>query len=501
MKPVYALIAAAALLPVTALHAAITTTGDVQSSIPPGSTSYSLTSGGLVVGYNNAGTLTVDSGSSLSVTTQGQVGGGAVNYVNGAGGVGDVSITGAGSTFTYSYGTFQLGVSVGSSMEVTNGASATFGNLGVGYGAKETSSLTITGANLSLPTGTLYDGYSGTGNVTINGGSKVLLGRNVPMGQLAGSSGTLTITGAGTEVDMTSTFTGSSGIRVGYNGSSTLNIGDGALLKFTGVNNIVMGCAAGVSGTVNLSGGTVNLGGNAIYVGNGTGTFNFTGGSLISVGAVGTATVSMPLVQQGGLFSAGTANSTVGTATIYGTYTLGTAGTLGIDLADANGIVGTSSDYYAVTGNATLGGALAITTAAGFTPIAGETFNVLTAPSINTAGLVSNGMYRYSVIAGGSGQILQLTTRLLGDANDDNKVDLSDLNIVLNNLGTTTSNWSAGNFDGAPTIDLTDLNDVLNNLGTSLPSAASVVATPEPAGLALLAVGALLLKTRKNRRI
>ena len=55
----------------------------------------------------------------------------------------------------------------------------------------------------------------------------------------------------------------------------------------------------------------------------------------------------------------------------------------------------------------------------------------------------------------------------LGDANGDGRVDLNDLNIVLNNLGTATSARSAGNFDGAATVDLTDLNDVLNNLGDS----------------------------------
>jgi endonuclease/exonuclease/phosphatase family metal-dependent hydrolase len=86
---------------------------------------------------------------------------------------------------------------------------------------------------------------------------------------------------------------------------------------------------------------------------------------------------------------------------------------------------------------------------------------------------------------------------LLGDANGDGKVDLTDLNIVLNNLGTTTSLRSNGNFDGAPTIDLTDLNDVLNNLGTSNTGSA-ILATPEPASLTLLTLAVpLLLKRRK----
>jgi hypothetical protein len=93
---------------------------------------------------------------------------------------------------------------------------------------------------------------------------------------------------------------------------------------------------------------------------------------------------------------------------------------------------------------------------------------------------------------------------LQGDANGDGKVDLTDLNIVLNNLGTTTNLRSNGNFDGAPTIDLTDLNDVLNNLTTSLVNnsdASTRVDVPEPASFTLLATCSLFLigRSRGNR--
>ena len=95
-----------------------------------------------------------------------------------------------------------------------------------------------------------------------------------------------------------------------------------------------------------------------------------------------------------------------------------------------------------------------------------------------------------------------VSPELLGDVNADGHVDLNDLNIVLNNLGTANSAWTSGNFDGAATIDLTDLNDVLNNLGVTstigantaelLPAFVYAADTPapEPASLALLAGGA-----------
>ena len=99
---------------------------------------------------------------------------------------------------------------------------------------------------------------------------------------------------------------------------------------------------------------------------------------------------------------------------------------------------------------------------------------------------------------------------LLGDANGDGKVDLNDLNIVLNNLGTTTSLRSHGNFDGTATIDLNDLNDVLNNLGTSLSgdianrvAAAHIALTPEnvpePGSFAVQSLASIALLRRKRR--
>ncbi len=101
----------------------------------------------------------------------------------------------------------------------------------------------------------------------------------------------------------------------------------------------------------------------------------------------------------------------------------------------------------------------------------------------------------------------------LGDATLDGKVDLNDLNTVLNNLGTTSSLWINGNFDGAATIDLNDLNDVLNHLGVVVPTNVSAVsvatallagftpsAAPEPASLSVLAMGGGMLLRRRMAR-
>ena len=104
---------------------------------------------------------------------------------------------------------------------------------------------------------------------------------------------------------------------------------------------------------------------------------------------------------------------------------------------------------------------------------------------------------------------LILAPELLGDANADGHVDLSDLSTVLNNFGATTANWTSGNFDYQPTIDLTDLSDVLNNFGQSnsnastssliLQPSASPSPAPEPTSIPLFALVIPLLARRRRQ--
>ncbi|MGN6369470.1 MAG: dockerin type I domain-containing protein [Phycisphaerae bacterium] len=82
-----------------------------------------------------------------------------------------------------------------------------------------------------------------------------------------------------------------------------------------------------------------------------------------------------------------------------------------------------------------------------------------------------------------------IAPELVGDANADGKVDLTDLSTVLNHFGAQTSAWTSGNFDGGATINLTDLSDVLNNFGLTYAGAAAgpaVAVAPEPASVAFL---------------
>ncbi len=102
---------------------------------------------------------------------------------------------------------------------------------------------------------------------------------------------------------------------------------------------------------------------------------------------------------------------------------------------------------------------------------------------------------------------LLLSRELLGDANADGNVDLTDVSIVLDNFGSATPNWTSGNFDFSPTIDLTDLSDVLDNFGVSNPNSAMLTGSalaapaPEPASLSAILFSTAVLHLGRRRRV
>jgi len=139
-----------------------------------------------------------------------------------------------------------------------------------------------------------YIGETGEGSVTVDDDSD-LVSRYGYLGYGSGSTGAVTVTGAG------STWTNSSYLHVGSSGSATLNITDsGTVSSYDGY----IGYYAGSTGTVTVSGAasTWTFGFWGCYVGlYGSGTLDITTGAAVSgyhgyigyqSGSTGTVTVS-----------------------------------------------------------------------------------------------------------------------------------------------------------------------------------------------------------------
>ncbi len=85
-----------------------------------------------------------------------------------------------------------------------------------------------------------------------------------------------------------------------------------------------------------------------------------------------------------------------------------------------------------------------------------------------------------------------------GDANQDGRVDINDLTIVLTNYG-KGGFWTDGDFNGDGKVDVNDLTIVLSNFGKT--AGAGLADVPEPSSVMLLAIGAFaLLLVRRKRR-
>jgi hypothetical protein len=174
---------------------------------------------------------------------------------------------------------------------------------------------------------------------------------------------------------------GSLNVNVTFTNSGSVALQQGSL----GLNN------ATNSGTVTASGGTtLGLGGYTQTAGStilSGATIN--GGPLgINAGALaGTGTINANVTNSGQVVPGGT--GVAGTLSINGSYTQTAAGSLDIELG---GTAAGLNDLLAVSGSATLGGALNVATIGSFTPALGDTFQVLTFGSSSGNFNSGNGM-------------------------------------------------------------------------------------------------------------
>jgi T5SS/PEP-CTERM-associated repeat protein/autotransporter-associated beta strand protein len=238
------------------------------------------TSGTFTAGLNGAGTLLIQGGGAVS-NSDGTIG-------QNVGSIGKVTVDGAGSTWTVS-NFLTIGNRGNGTLSIQNGGKAnTNSDIPVGSAVGSTGTVTVNGVGSTWTnSGGLDIGYFGTGTLLIQSGAAVSMGTISSVGRRLGSTGSVTVDGAG------STWTNSSSTYVGDSGTGTLRIQNGG--KVIDYNGYV-GRLAGSTGSATVDGNSsIWANSNDLIIGNGgTGTLTVQNGGKVSnvSGSLGSGTSS-----------------------------------------------------------------------------------------------------------------------------------------------------------------------------------------------------------------
>lgn len=200
------------------------------------------------VGLSGTGTLTISEGATATIADKVLLGGNA--DANGT-----VNVTGNGSELT-SGNSFTVGFNGEGALSVANGGSvAATGDLFIGLYSQGSGTITLSGSGTSLTAGgDVFMGAAGSGALTVSNGATATFADEVLLGGNGGSTGTVSVTDSGSKLTSGNDFT------VGLNGTGTLSISNGGVVE--GGGHVYVGTSTGSSGTVTISGSgsTLNVG-------------------------------------------------------------------------------------------------------------------------------------------------------------------------------------------------------------------------------------------------
>jgi T5SS/PEP-CTERM-associated repeat protein len=309
-----------------------------------------INSGGTVtgstafIGYvaNSTGTVVVNGPGATLITGSslrvGNTGSGLLTVQNG----GVVSVGNAlisGTSPTAGQGIGTINILSGGQVSVAT-------NWYLGYGAGSTAAATIDGTGSIISSGGVTSvGYSGTGTLNVRNGAVVSTSGVGYLGYNAGSPGTATVDGAGAQWNLLSTF------QIGGTGTGVLNIQNGGVVSTSSVG--YLGYGSGGVGTVTVSGNGSqwNLLSTLQIGASGTGTLNIQNGGVVSTasvgylgyasGGVGTVTVSGGGSQWNLLSMLQVGSSGTGTLTIQngGQVNVSSSAYVGLSAPGGNGTV------------------------------------------------------------------------------------------------------------------------------------------------------------------
>ena len=267
-------------------------TGNITTTIDTITTNPTVLNGGtgttadLTVGSVGTGALTIQNGAILTSSN-----GANSNIIgDGASSTGTVTVDGAGSTWAINSSGTTLALFAGNSgkgaLTIQNGGVVSDSrSLDIGTFAGSTGTVTVDGAGSTLNSGVLFVGEQGAGTMTVRNGGSVGGSSQAIIGDNAGSTGTVTVDGVG------STLTSGNVLFVDARGTGTLTISNGGTVSTPGVE---IAGFAGSSGMVTVDGaGSALTSGDLISVGvDGTGSLTIANGGLVSATAVGIASTA-----------------------------------------------------------------------------------------------------------------------------------------------------------------------------------------------------------------
>jgi autotransporter-associated beta strand protein len=329
---------------------------DTGSTLPPVSLTTTLSPSGVLVNSTNhytfTGTGTLTGALSLAKEGTGSLTLNATNTFTGSVSVAEGTLIGRASSFPVSIGTVP-----GSEVVFDEPGSATWTNVISGGGSvrkRGAGTLLFSGAN------------SFSGGITVEAGT--LRGNNTGSGDLAVTGGTFDLNGGDRSF---SQVTLAGGLITNSSGGNGNYIG-GPFIAQAGTLAARMGTSSGIiketTGTVVLTGGNTFLGGTTIS--NGTLCLNSPGTLASSVTVTGgtfsgNGTVNASVTVLSGTVNPGVTN---GTLTITNAFTLGSDGTLRIEITGTNS--STQIDRVTVGGPITLAGTLELSVTSTNLPVA-----------------------------------------------------------------------------------------------------------------------------------
>jgi T5SS/PEP-CTERM-associated repeat protein len=344
-------------------------------------------------------------------------------------------------------GTGPLGAGYGGQgyLRIADGVMVTSTTGLLGYLAGSSGRVEVTGAGSKWTSaGTLSVGTSGMGALEVRAGGNVTSSGSIYLAELAGSSGAAIVDGAG------SVLSSDQSLLVGDLGPGTLEITGGGRVS-SGIAHV--GRLAGSSGSVSVDGeGSLwsmthlHVGGGALIGGAGTGTVSITNGGTVScfdcyiaAGGPGTLTVN----GAGSLFRSRhelrVGRVGLGTLNITGGGTVEVDGNLWLGyFTGGNGIINLSD------GTLRLDGKMAVNLGTGTLNFTGGRLEVAGEIDLKTALVQNGGTFAPGNSAG-------ITTIQVGYT-----VDHGTLEIEINGAGTAGVDWDQVKVNGA--VDLLGAN-------------------------------------------